>query len=169
MRDIRRGEVYYIDRIRDEVGSEQYSGRPAIIVSNDCNNRNSSTVEVIYLTTQPKKDLLTHVFISSTLGVPRDSIALCEQITTVSVTRVGNIICRLPRFVMHDINKALMVSLGIEEPAEEYEEVCEAKADEPTETENKEGFTDREKRLILRTKGIIYEDLYKELLNKIIN
>ena len=171
MKDIRRGEVYYIDRIRDEVGSEQYSGRPAIIVSNDCNNRNSSTVEVIYLTTQPKKDLQTHVFIPSFMGVPRDSIALCEQITTVSKVRLGKVICILSPNVMEQIDRAMMVSLGIALPNEEHREECVDAADEPAETEikNKEAFTEREKQLIHRIRGIIYEDLYYNLLNKIIN
>lgn len=169
--DIRRGEVYYINRSEDEIGSEQYSGRPAIIVSNNHNNMYSGTVEVVYLTTQPKKDLPTHVFVSATLGIPRDSIALCEQITTVSVARLGNLICRLPRFCMHDIDRAMMVSLGIALPNEEHGEACEDAADETVETkiENKEGFTDRERQLIHRVRGIIYEDLYYNLLDKIIN
>lgn len=165
--DIRRGEVYYINRSDDEIGSEQYSGRPGIIVSNNHNNMYSGAVEVVYLTTQPKKDLPTHVHVPAFVGVPRDSTALCEQITTVSNTRLGKIICILPERVMEKIDRAMMVSLGIALPAEEDE----AKADEPAETkiENKEGFTDREKQLIHRVRGIIYEDLYYNLLDKIIN
>ena len=84
---MKRGEIYYIERYRnEESGSEQHAGRPAIIVSNDKNNEFSETVEVVYLTTQPKNDLPTHVEIRSTA---RASVALCEQVTTVSVSRVG--------------------------------------------------------------------------------
>lgn len=162
MAEIRRGEVYYINRTDDEIGSEQYSGRPAIIVSNNQNNTSSGTVEVVYLTTQPKKDLPTHVFISATLGIPRDSIALCEQITTVSVARLGNFICVLPRFVMSDINKAMMVSLGI--PTEE----CGEEIEEEIEIEVAEEYTERERELIYKVKGMIYKDLYHNLLDKII-
>lgn len=82
---IRRGEVYYIEGFQT-VGSEQHPGRPAIIVSNDMNNEFSSTVEVIYLTTQPKTNLPTHVEIHS---LKRDSIALCEQISSVAVENVS--------------------------------------------------------------------------------
>ena len=57
---IRRGDIYYIDKY-PTIGSEQQAGRPAIIVSNEKNNQHSSTVEVVYLTTQPKADLPTHV------------------------------------------------------------------------------------------------------------
>ena len=38
-------------------------GRPAVIVSNDKNNAKSNTVEVVYMTTKPKTDLPTHVYI----------------------------------------------------------------------------------------------------------
>ena len=51
--EIKRGDILYIDK-HPVVGSEQQAGRPAIIVSNEKNNRHSSTVEVVYLTTQPK-------------------------------------------------------------------------------------------------------------------
>ena len=50
-------EIYYIQSYGNERGSEQRAGRPAIIVSNDKGNQSSSTVEVVYLTTQPKHDL----------------------------------------------------------------------------------------------------------------
>ena len=71
--DIKRGDIWYIES-GYSVGSEQRAGRPAIVVS-------SGTVEVVYLTTQPKRDLPTHVTISS---LSRESTALCEQITSVS-------------------------------------------------------------------------------------
>ena len=34
-----RGEIYHILPEDNETGSEQYSGRPAIIVSNEANNK----------------------------------------------------------------------------------------------------------------------------------
>lgn len=60
---MKRGEIYYINRTDATLqsGSEQYTGRPAIIVSNDKNNEFSTTAEVVYLTTQPKRNLPTHV------------------------------------------------------------------------------------------------------------
>ena len=44
-----RGEIYYVLPEGCEIGSEQHSGRPGIIVSNDLNNKYSSTLEVVYL------------------------------------------------------------------------------------------------------------------------
>ena len=82
---MRRGDIYFIDRCYEEQGSEQRAGRPAIIVSNDKNNENSSVFEVVYLTTKPKADLPTHVDIRS---APQNSIALCEQINSVYIDRI---------------------------------------------------------------------------------
>lgn len=83
---LRRGEIYYVESTYPTIGSEQRSGRPAIIVSNDLNNGHSNVVEVVYMTTQPKKDLPTHVQIRST---GRFRVALCEQIHTVDIQRLG--------------------------------------------------------------------------------
>ncbi len=80
-----RGDMYYVDSDRGGTGSEQKSGRPAIIVSNNVGNSHSPIVEVVYLTTQPKSDLPTHVVIAS---APQVSTALCEQVTTVSKERL---------------------------------------------------------------------------------
>lgn len=63
----RRGEIYYVENGKNYnyVGQEQKISRPAIIVSNDKCNRFSNYVEVVYLTTQEKTDLPTHVDIYS--------------------------------------------------------------------------------------------------------
>lgn len=82
--EIKRGDIWYVSK-DNCTGCEQAAGRPAIIVSNEKNNACAETVEVVYLTTQPKKDLPTHVLIRSS---ERESTALCEQITTVSVDRL---------------------------------------------------------------------------------
>lgn len=42
---MKRGQIYYIESNHQEIGSEQRAGRPAVIVSNDKNNENSTTVE----------------------------------------------------------------------------------------------------------------------------
>ena len=51
---MKRGQIYYIESNHQEIGSEQRAGRPAVIVSNDKNNENSTPVEVVYMTTQQK-------------------------------------------------------------------------------------------------------------------
>ena len=65
MDDIRRGEIFYIARGGATNGSEQFADRPAVVVSNDENNKHSGVIEVVYMTTQPKTDLPTHVTVRS--------------------------------------------------------------------------------------------------------
>ena len=91
-------------------GSEQYADRPAIIVSNNECNKHSSVIEVVYMTTQPKADLPTHVTIRST---GRTSIALCEQVSSISTDRVNNYIGQVTDQEMKNIDIALMISLGL--------------------------------------------------------
>ena len=72
MNDIKRGEMFYISRGGASYnGSEQHADRPAVVVSNNKNNENSKVVEVVYMTTQPKTDLPTHVTIRSTGRISR--------------------------------------------------------------------------------------------------
>lgn len=111
MGDIKRGGIYYIaKRGPDSVGHEQYSGRPAVVVSNDRNNACNTVMEVVYLTTQPKLDSPTHVTICST---GRKSIALCEQVTSVAAERFGAYKGQATADEMKHIDTALAISLGL--------------------------------------------------------
>ena len=107
---IKRGEIYYIESGYCTTGSEQRPGRPAVVVSNDKNNEFSPTIEVVYLTTQPKHDLPTHVTIRST---SRESTTLCEQITSVAVERFGDYYGNVTEQEMQHIETALLISLGL--------------------------------------------------------
>ena len=107
---IKRGEIWYVEK-GSAIGSEQASGRPAVVISNDLNNTHSPTVEVVYLTTKPKHNLPTHVTIRS---LRRISTALCEQITTVAVERIGNYYGRVTADEMEGIESAIRISLGLQ-------------------------------------------------------
>ena len=111
MDDIRRGEIFYIARGGATNGSEQFADRPAVVVSNDENNKHSGVIEVVYMTTQPKTDLPTHVTIRST---GRISTVLCEQVSSVSTERVNNYIGQVSEQEMKNIDIALMISLQLD-------------------------------------------------------
>lgn len=106
---IKRGDIYYIQK-SVSCGSEQIAGRPGIIVSNNKCNEVSGVVEVVFLTTQEKRPLPTHVTITS---APRTSIALCEQINSVDIERIGNYCGHLTEKEMSEVDHALTVSLGL--------------------------------------------------------
>lgn len=121
---MKRGEIYYVEPSKQyqETGSEQRASRPAIIVSNNMNNENAQTVEIVYLTTQPKKELPTHVQVMCN---GRISTALCEQISTVAVERFQNYMGTCTDDEMGKINDAIMISLGVDVVADDNEKVKE--------------------------------------------
>lgn len=88
--NIYRGDIFYIKKNDNNrfQGSEQYDERPAIIVSNNKCNEFSPVVEVVYLTTQEKKPLPTHVEVMC--RVP--STALCEQVFSINKGRLSGYI-----------------------------------------------------------------------------
>lgn len=120
-----RGSIWYVES-GYSTGSEQRPGRPAIIVSNDVNNKHSSTVEMVYLTTAPKHDLPTHVTIRSTSRV---STAICEQITTVATERIGSYCGTVTDAEMSSIETAMLISLGLA-PAAGADSMPEARSEE---------------------------------------
>lgn len=114
-----RGEIYFVSR-GVTTGSEQQAGRPAIVVSNEMCNIHSPTVEMVYLTSQPKTDLPTHVTIRSTT---KQSTALCEQIMTIDASRLQDYLATCTAQEMALIDAALMISLGIDAPEQTIKEV----------------------------------------------
>lgn len=108
---IRRGEIYYIEGGMLTTGCEQRGRRPGIIVSNDRDNANSGTVQVVYLTMQPKKDLPTHCEIRAT---GKDSTALCEQVFTVAVSRIGRYMGKLTGREEMMIDSCLLIAMQLD-------------------------------------------------------
>ena len=111
-------------------GSEQHADRPAVVVSNNKNNENSNVVEVVYMTTQPKTDLPTHVTVRST---GRLSTVLCEQVSSVSTERVNNYIGQVSEQEMKNIDIALMISLQLDnggKPSKQYNETIQRQQEE---------------------------------------
>jgi len=113
---IHRGDIFYVNILEcDTVGCEQKGRRPALIVSNERNNEHSQVVEVVYLTTQRKKYLPTHVY-ARIRGIP--STILCEQVTSISVERLESFITKVPDWIMQKVDRALMISLELPEVLE---------------------------------------------------
>lgn len=110
--EIRRGDIFYIERYYSvNAGSSVTSpGRPGIVVSNDSNNRYSETVEIVYLTTQPKKDLPTHCSIRSS---QKPSTALCEQVHTINAEQLGDYMGSCNEAEMRAVDACLAISLGL--------------------------------------------------------
>lgn len=158
----KRGEIYYIESYYT-TGSEQRAGRPAVIVSNDRNNEHSATVEVVYLTTQPKHDLPTHVTVR---GTGRDSIALCEQVSTVAIERVGEFCGECNKQEMVAIETALMISLDLSMSSETQEKVVEVIKEVPMTVDTDRVVELQSKLTATNAQLEILQKMYNDLLLK---
>ena len=112
---IRRGDVYWT-RPDPTEGSEQSGRRPAIVVSRDAINEHSPVVVIVPTTSYaPKKK----IYPSQVLlrrgegGLLNDSIALGDQVRTLSKSRLGDQLGRLSSPKLTEISAALKVTLDL--------------------------------------------------------
>lgn len=112
---VKRGDVFYAD-LRPVIGSEQGGIRPVLIVQNDIGNKYSPTVICSAITSQINKAKLpTHVEIEAKrYDLVKDSVILLEQIRTIDKKRLKEKVCHLEDNVMEKVNKALVVSFGVD-------------------------------------------------------
>ncbi len=110
---IKRGEIYYAD-LSPVVGSEQGGVRPVLIIQNDVGNKYSPTVIVSAITSQlGKAKLPTHIELpAEKYNLPKNSVALLEQIRTLDKRRLQEKVTTLSPDKMREVNKALLISLG---------------------------------------------------------
>lgn len=104
----------WMAEMREGIGVEQKGTRPVVIIQNDTGNAYSPSVIVAPLTSKPKKRIPTHVYVDSYKnGLPRDSIILTEQITTLDKTRLKHKITTLDLNTRKMLDSAILTSLGI--------------------------------------------------------
>ena len=156
---IKRGDIYYIRDTRQSIGCEQRADRPAVIVSNDINNKHSGVYEVVYMTTQPKTDLPTHFITASAL---RPSTVLCEQISSVYEDRIGEWIGTLTPDEMKALDQCLAISIDLEaQPAAGKQRV-----DEEIKNLRQQAADATERQQAAERQAAAYKEMYEFLLNK---
>ena len=110
---VRRGEIYMAD-LSPVVGSEQGGIRPVLVIQNNIGNKFSPTVIVSAITSQlGKAKLPTHIDLSAEkYNLPKNSVALLEQIRTLDKRRLKEKITSIEGDKMKEINRAILISLG---------------------------------------------------------
>ena len=111
---MRRGEIYFAE-LSPTVGSEINKRRPALIVSNNANNRAANTITVVPLTsnTSPARPFEVLVLARQT-GLPRDSKVLAQQIRTISKARVApKKVGELDQALMQQVDAAIKLHLAL--------------------------------------------------------
>ena len=111
---VKRGDIFYAD-LSPVVGSEQGGTRPVLIVQNDTGNKHSPTVIAAAITSQTGKARLpTHITLTAgSVGLPKDSIVLLEQVRTLDKRRLREHMGRVDDRVMRQVDNAIAVSFGL--------------------------------------------------------
>lgn len=115
VRGIKRGDVYYADfgSVEDAVGHELAKKRPVLIIQNNLGNKKSTTTICLCLSTKCKYGLPYHVHFNDLNIVSRESDICAEQIKTIDQCRLEQYLGNVGDAVMEQVDKALIVSLGI--------------------------------------------------------
>jgi mRNA interferase MazF len=115
---MRRGDVVWVDL--DPVrGTEANKRRPAVIVSNDGANRAAQrlgrgVVTVVPVTTNASRVHPFQVLLpAARCRLAHDSKAQAEQIRSVAVERLGDVIGQLPGDLVKDLDRAIRLHLGL--------------------------------------------------------
>lgn len=86
--------------------------RPALIIQDDLFSATESVV-VIPLTTTVADVAIARIAIPTTTGTTHPSFAMIDKITTVRRSNFGTRIGRVPTTLMTDIERSLLVFLGL--------------------------------------------------------
>lgn len=110
---IKRGMIFYTDLGVGE-GSVQAGLRPVIIVGNSLQCKFGPIITVIPITSKiAKKRLMTQTLLINEIGLNRESMAMAEQITTISKDKLVSYIGRLRKSTMEEIDKTIDAALAL--------------------------------------------------------
>lgn len=115
---MRRGDIHSVD-LDPTRGSEADKRRPAVIVSNDAANATArrlgrGVITVVPVTSNTDRIYPFQVLLpAAATGLGRDSKAQAEQVRSIAVERVGDRLGVVPHSIMHEIDEALRLHLGL--------------------------------------------------------
>lgn len=107
---IKRGEVYWVN-LDPTIGSEIKKTRPAVILSNNIQNKVSTRVVVLPITSTIDK---VFPFEAKIILQNGDAKVLSDQVRTVDKSRLNNRICSLTKAEMKDIERAIKITFSLD-------------------------------------------------------
>lgn len=108
---VKYGEIWKID-LGERIGSEQGGVRPCLILQNDVGNEHSTTTIICPISSKIYKCRSLHPHIS---GLPKPSVVLCEQITTVDTSRfISKVSDKIADYEMETIKKCIRRVINID-------------------------------------------------------
>jgi len=114
---LRRGEVYWAE-LAPRSGAEQTGCRPVVVISHDGFNqvptwRSVIVVPISTSATQARRGPTAVPLPAGAGGLPKASVALCHQITTLDRSKLTQRLGQLTDDVLHDVETGLRAALGM--------------------------------------------------------
>src|SRR5438067_3234626 len=114
---MKRGEVYWAD-LAPRSGSEQQGRRPVIVLSHDAFNQTPGWRSIIVVpastsSTQAKRGPTAVVLPQGAGGLPKESIALCHQVTTLDRAKLSQLIGTLTPEQLRRVEAGLKAALDL--------------------------------------------------------
>ena len=108
--EIIRGEVYWVN-LDPAIGTEIQKTRPAVIMSNNIQNKISSRVVVVPITSNTNKifPFETKINLNNKNGK-----VLTDQIRTLDKSRLSKRVCMLTKTEISDIERAIKLTLSLD-------------------------------------------------------
>ena len=109
-----RGQIWLVN-FDPTIGAEIKKTRPALIISNDINNRFAQTVTVIPISDKGEKVYPFEVHLRSKVsGLSKESKLRCQQIRTIDRSRLLKSLGTVTDEEMQEAKNALLIHLGID-------------------------------------------------------
>ncbi len=112
---IRRGQVFWV-ALDPTLGSEIQKTRPALVVSNDINNKHSPIVTILPITSKTGDRIYPFEvpLAGGVAGLKEGGKIKANQIRTVDKQRLkGRALGTLDRNLMNAVNEAIKIHLGL--------------------------------------------------------
>jgi mRNA interferase MazF len=114
---MQRGDIYWAD-LQPRSGSEQQGRRPVLIVSHDGFNQTPNWRSIIVVpistsATQARWGPTAIALPRGAGGLPRESIALCHQVTTLDRAKLNNRVGTLSPDLMTQVEAGLKAALNL--------------------------------------------------------
>ena len=115
---MKRGDVYWADLI-PRSGSEQTGRRPVVVLSHDGFNQTPGWRSIIVVpistsSSQGKRGPTVIEISSGTAGLPKTSLAVCHQVTTLDRAKLTKRVGSLPPEPLREVEEGLKAAIDLD-------------------------------------------------------
>jgi len=115
---MKRGDVYWADLL-PRSGSEQTGRRPVVVVSHDGFNQTPAWMSIIVVpisssASQAKRGPSVVGIPAGAAGLPKASVAVCHQVTTLDRAKLTKRIGFLPGELLREVDSGLRAAMDLD-------------------------------------------------------